>query len=45
MSTNEAAERLLNELRENPLPGARYAFTVVRDRLPAILSHERSAGG
>ncbi len=44
MSTNEAAERLLIELQENPLPGARHAYTIVRDRLPAILAHERSAG-
>lgn len=41
--TNEAAERLLSELQENPLPGARYAYTIVRDRLPAILAAERSA--
>ncbi len=41
---NEAAERLLAELQENPLPGARHAYSIVRDRLPAILAHERSAG-
>lgn len=44
MSINEAAERLLDELKENPLPAVRYAYTIVRDRLPAILAHERSAG-
>lgn len=41
--SNEAAKRLLVELQENPLPGARYAYTVVRDRLPMILAIEREA--
>ena len=38
MTTNKAAEALLAELMENPLPGARYAYTVVKRVLPAIIT-------
>lgn len=39
-----AGEALLAELQESPLPGARYAFDVVRRRLPAIVFEARAMG-
>jgi hypothetical protein len=40
---NDAAERLLTELQEIPLAGARHGYSIVRQRLPAILAAERRA--
>lgn len=34
--TQSARERLLAELSESPLPGARYAYSFIADRLDAI---------
>lgn len=34
--TTEAGRRLLSELSENPLPGARYAHDVVEARLSVV---------
>ena len=37
-SPGEAGDDLFDELFESPLPGARYALTVVRRRLPSLLA-------